>query len=256
MRWTRSVPANFKLNLGSEPPGGMQPRGGEQQKSTRKSPTAKLGQRAPPPFYRSPGNMEPAWCFSVAPHRWRRCPASQTWRRTEVWTTGQQITAANTRPPASLPICRGYDIVHVWRRGVSGAAACLTQAVGPCLAEYEPVSNVELGQQTVLYYLVHVIPGGTPQAAAEHCSIQARVLQTDRRQLSETQTEICPFHVERDSEFRFAMVTHLVSRWGKDLGFTEFAGERSIDPFFHVVLKCWLTVGRRFIYSWTQSRSK
>lgn len=87
------------------------------------------------------------------------------------------MAAAEPRPLASLPICRGYDIVYAWRRGVGGAAAWLTQAVGPCLAEYEPVSNVELGQQTVLHHLVHIIPGGTPQAAAEHGSIQARVLQ-------------------------------------------------------------------------------
>lgn len=78
---------------------------------------------------------------------------------------------------AFLPISRGYNIVHVRCWSVS-AAARLTQAVGPCLAEYEPVSDVELGQQTVLHYLVHVIPGGTPQTAAEHGSIQARVLQT------------------------------------------------------------------------------
>lgn len=90
---------------------------------------------------------------------------------------GQQIAAANTSLLAFLPISRGYNTVHVRCWSVS-AAARLTQAVRPCLAEYEPVSDVELGQQTVLHYLVHVIPGGTPQTAAEHGSIQARVLQT------------------------------------------------------------------------------
>lgn len=63
--------------------------------------------------------------------------------------------------------------------GVVSAAEGLTQAVGPRLAEYEPVPNAELRQQTVLHHLVHVIPGGTPQAAAEQCSIQARALQTE-----------------------------------------------------------------------------
>lgn len=72
--------------------------------------------------------------------------------------------------------------------GVVGGAEGLTQAVGPRLAEYEPVSNVELRQQTVLHYLVHVIPGGTPQAAAEQCSIQAHALQTERRPSSKGDT--------------------------------------------------------------------
>lgn len=53
-----------------------------------------------------------------------------------------------------------------------------------------------------------------------------------------------------------AMVTHLVNRWGEDLGFTKFAGKRSINSFFHVVLKRWLVVGRWFIYSQSQRRSK
>lgn len=75
--------------------------------------------------------------------------------------------------------------------GVVGAAEGLAQAVGPRLAEYEPVSNVELRQQTVLHHLVHVIPGGTPQAAAEQSSIQARALPTERRRLQkETQPEL------------------------------------------------------------------
>lgn len=71
--------------------------------------------------------------------------------------------------------------MNVRGRGVGGAAAGLTQAVGPSLAEYEPVPYVELRQQTVLYHLVHVVPGGAPQAAAEHGSVQARVLQAERR---------------------------------------------------------------------------
>lgn len=68
------------------------------------------------------------------------------------------MTATDTRPPAYLPICGGYDIVYMWRWGVGGAAEWLTQAVGPCLAEYQPVAYVELRKQTVLDDLVHVVP--------------------------------------------------------------------------------------------------
>lgn len=73
---------------------------------------------------------------------------------------------------------------------------------------------------------------------------------------SASRQEICPFQVKTDAEFSVAMVTHLVNRWGKDLGFTKFAGKRSVNSFFHVVLKRWLVVGRWFIYSRTQYRSK
>lgn len=86
-------------------------------------------------------------------------------------------------PPSSLPVSRGYDIVYRGWWGVSGCAKWLTQTVGPCLGEYEPVSDVELRQQTVLHYLVQVITRGTPQAAAEHWSIQGCVLLTHRDNL-------------------------------------------------------------------------
>lgn len=66
--------------------------------------------------------------------------------------------------------------MDMWGRGV--AAERLTQAVGPCLAEDEPVSYVELRKQTVLHHLVHVVTRGTPQAAAEHGGIQTGALQT------------------------------------------------------------------------------
>lgn len=79
--------------------------------------------------------------------------------------------------------------------GVVGAAEGLTQAVGPRLAEYEPVSNVELRQQTVLHDLVHVIPGGPPQAAAEQCSIPARALQAEERRRLQKGTQPEPAHV-------------------------------------------------------------
>ena len=80
--------------------------------------------------------------------------------------------------PSCLPVSRGDDIVHGrwWR--VCGGAEWLTQTVGARLAEHEPVSDVELRQQAVLHYLVQVVPRGTPQAAAEHRSIQGRVLLT------------------------------------------------------------------------------
>lgn len=51
---------------------------------------------------------------------------------------------------------------------MGGAAEGLTQTVGSGSGENEPVSDVELRQQTVLHDLVQVIPRGTPHAAAEH----------------------------------------------------------------------------------------
>lgn len=84
-------------------------------------------------------------------------------------------------PPSSLPVSRGYDIVNRGWWGVSGGAEWLTQTVGPGLGEYEPVSDVELRQQTVFHYLVQVIPRGTPQATTEHRSIQGCVLPTQSR---------------------------------------------------------------------------
>lgn len=86
----------------------------------------------------------------------------------------------NTSPLSSLPVSRGDDIVYRGWWGVRGSAEWLTHAVGPSLREREPVSDVELRQQTVLHYLVQVIPRGTPQAAAEHWSIQGWVLITHR----------------------------------------------------------------------------
>lgn len=83
-------------------------------------------------------------------------------------------------PLNSLPVSRGYDIVDRWRWGVCSGTERLTQTVGACLAEYEPVSNVELRQQTVLNYLVQVIPRGPPQAAAEHLCLSRCVLVTHR----------------------------------------------------------------------------
>lgn len=47
--------------------------------------------------------------------------------------------------------------------------------------------------------------------------------------------------------FRGSLVTCLVDRWGSNLGFTKFAGKRSVNAFFHVVLKCWLVIGGWFI---------
>lgn len=80
-----------------------------------------------------------------------------------------------------LPVSRGYDIVHRWWWGVHGATERLTQAVGACLAEYEPVSDVELWQQTVFHHLVQVVPWGPPQAAAEHLRLRWCVLVSHTR---------------------------------------------------------------------------
>lgn len=77
------------------------------------------------------------------------------------------------------PVSRGYDIVYRGWRGVSGGAEGLSQTVGPCLGKYEPVSDVELRQQAVVHYLIQVIPWGSPQAAAEHGSIQGRGLREE-----------------------------------------------------------------------------
>lgn len=49
------------------------------------------------------------------------------------------------------------------------------------------------------------------------------------------------------SGFRGILVTYLVDRWDSNLGFTKFAGKRSINAFFHVVLKRWLVIGGWFI---------
>lgn len=89
----------------------------------------------------------------------------------------------NTPPSSSLPVSRRDDIVYRGWWWVSGGAQWLTQTVGSCLGEHEPVSDVELGDQTVLHYLVQVIARGTPQAAAEHWSILGCVLLTHRAEI-------------------------------------------------------------------------
>lgn len=87
-------------------------------------------------------------------------------------------------PLGCLPVSGGYDIVYRRWWGVSGGAEGLTQTIGPRLGEYEPVSNVELRQQAVVHYLIQVIPWGTPQAAAEHGSIQGCGLREETIYLS------------------------------------------------------------------------
>lgn len=47
------------------------------------------------------------------------------------------------------------------------------------MGEHEPVSDAELRQQTVIHNLVQVVSRGTPQAAAEHWSLQVGVLQRE-----------------------------------------------------------------------------
>lgn len=89
----------------------------------------------------------------------------------------------NIPPSSSLPVSRRDDIVYRGWWWVSGGAQWLTQTVGSCLGEHEPVSDVELGDQTVLHYLVQVIARGTPQAAAEHWSILGCVLLTHRAEI-------------------------------------------------------------------------
>lgn len=86
-------------------------------------------------------------------------------------------------PLKFLPVSRRDDVVYWgwWR--VCGDAEWLTQTVGPCFGENEPVSNVELRQQTVLHYLVQVIPRGAPQAAAEHWRIQGALLLKQRAEI-------------------------------------------------------------------------
>lgn len=163
---------------------------------------AKLGQTVQPLFGRNWGNKGPMRSSSAWPHGWRQCPASQTWWRKMNTSEGQNMhifehsqgffqsanfarhnKITNTPPLSSLPVSWGDDIVYRGWRWVSGGAEWLTQTVGPCLGEHEPVSDVELRQQTVLHYLVQVIPRGTPQAAAEHWNIQGCVLLTHRAEI-------------------------------------------------------------------------
>lgn len=86
-------------------------------------------------------------------------------------------------PLKFLPVSRRDDVVYWGWRGVCCDAEWLTQTVGPCFGENEPVSDVELRQQTVLHYLVQVIPWGAPQAAAEHWGIQGAVMLKQRAEI-------------------------------------------------------------------------
>lgn len=162
---------------------------------------AKLGQTEQPPFGRNWGNKGPKRSSSVWPRGWHQCPASQTWWRKVNMSQNMHIfaqksqmffksvnfatrsTFENTPALSFLPVSGGDDVVYWGRWWVCGGAQWLTHTVGPCLGEREPVSDVELRQQTMLHYLVQVVPRGTPQAAAEHGSIQGCVLLTHRAQI-------------------------------------------------------------------------
>ena len=76
-----------------------------------------------------------------------------------------------------LPVSGGDDIVD-WGSGRVGPVSPhrLAKTEAPGVGEHQPVSRVELRQRTLLHNLVHVVPGWTPQAAAEHRLIWANAL--------------------------------------------------------------------------------
>lgn len=76
----------------------------------------------------------------------------------------------------------------------------MARTVGPRVGEQEPVSGVELRQQAVLHHLVQVVPGRTPQAAAEQRSILGGLLPPHNKELwlnnySVTQRNLHPLEV-------------------------------------------------------------
>lgn len=75
----------------------------------------------------------------------------------------------------SIPVVFG-DAVEDERFVFVSVSECGPQTVGPSVAEKQPVSYTELGQQTSLHHLIQIISRRTPQTAGEQRLFCAHLL--------------------------------------------------------------------------------